>query len=100
MVCILQHQGKINLTEQESTEYEGISVYFKVTKTRNNYPTSWKNGIRSQRKEKYEGNSIKFEGCRYLKDQEEFGDEHELRAMANIMPNKIENKIIIKRVVK
>ena len=56
------------MTDIEPNDYEGISVYFKVTKSRNNYPSAWKNGIRSQRKEKYEGKSIKFEGCRFLRD--------------------------------
>ena len=36
----------------------------------------------------YEGNSIKYDTYEFLKD---FGDEEELREMAEIMPNKVEN---------
>ena len=73
-------------------EYEGISVFLKVNRQRqkDNYNQHLKNGIKGQKKARtFEGNSLKFDGCVYLK---EFGDIHELNQMANVMPNKIENK--------
>ena len=50
-----------------------------------------KNGIKGRQKKgkSFEGNSLKFDGCVYLKD---FGDVQELNQMASVMPNKIENK--------
>ena len=60
-----------------------------------------KNGIRSQKKKgNYEGNFLKFDGCRFLRDEKEFGDEQELMEMASRMPNKIENKVVMKKLIK
>lgn len=46
-VCILQHQGAINLTDREPIDFEGIAGLFKVAKARSNYPNLYKNGIKS-----------------------------------------------------
>ena len=46
IVCILQHQGVINLTDQ-MPDYDGISVYFKVAKARASFSSLYKNGIKS-----------------------------------------------------
>lgn len=54
-----------------------MAVYFKVIKTRNNYNSVYRNGIKSLKKKgTYEGNCIKFEGCESIK---QFGDEIELK---------------------
>lgn len=45
-------------------------------RSRANFPIQKKNGIKSAKKEKFEGNSIKFEGMVTLKD---FGTEEELK---------------------
>jgi len=37
-VCILQHVNFYKVTEEEPLDFEGISVYFRVAKGRNNYP--------------------------------------------------------------
>jgi hypothetical protein len=75
-VCILQHQGAINLTDRVPEDFFGIAAYFKVAKGRNSYPNIFKNGIKSQKKKThYEGNSIKFDGFELLQESE-FGDEH------------------------
>ena len=84
VVCILQHQGHINLSELEP-DYPGVSVFFKVMRSRANFPIQKRNGIKSSKKEKFEGNAIKFDGMVILKD---FGTEEELRRMALQMPNK------------
>lgn len=98
IVCILQHQGKINLSDQQPEGYEAVAVYFKVAKAKNSYPSQFKNGIKSQRKKQhYEGNSLKLEGVDFLAS---LGEEEELKAMAEIMPNKIENQIPIRRIIK
>lgn len=39
-VCILQHVNFYKVTEDEPQDFEGISVYFRVAKGRNNYPAS------------------------------------------------------------
>ena len=39
IVCILQHQGKINLSDQQPDGYEAVAVYFKVAKAKNSYPS-------------------------------------------------------------
>lgn len=95
--CILQHLNRINLTDVEPKEYEGISVYLKVNRQRPNFNLQFRHGIKGQKKRNFDGNSLKFDGCVYLQN---FGDEHELKQMANVMPNKIENKIGIKRKLK
>ena len=56
-----------------------------MVKTRANFPTQKKNGIKSSKKEKFDGNAIKFDGMVKLND---FGTEEELSAMALNMPNK------------
>lgn len=77
IVCILQHQNVLNLTDREPTEYQGISAFFKVSKPKGNYPTVFKNGIKSQKKKSnFEGNSIKYEGREFLQD---FGTDDELK---------------------
>lgn len=87
------------MTDREPTEYEGIAVYFKVMKTRNGgYNSQYRNGIKSLKKKgSYEGNCIKFEGSELLRD---FGSEKDLKEMADIMPNRIENIPSSRRMIK
>jgi len=88
----------INLTDAVPEDFEGISVFFKVAKAKNTYPNSYKNGIKSQKKKThYEGNSIKFDGFEFLKD---FGDAESLKKMAECMPNKVENQVPLRRIIK
>lgn len=99
IVCILQHQGALNLSDR-IPDFEGISAYFRVAKVKNAYPSQYKNGIKSQKKRvHYEGNSIKFDGYEILKTGS-FGKEEELKKMAEIMPNKYDNKVPLKRMIK
>ena len=86
------------MTDREPSDFEGISVYFKVMKSRNAYNSVYRNGVKSLKKKgTYEGNCIKFEGCDNLKY---LGDEEELKQMADIMPNRIENIPSLKRMIK
>lgn len=88
------------MTDRVPEDFFGIAAYFKVAKGRNSYPCQYKNGIKSQKKKThYEGNSIKLDGFELLKESE-FGDEQQLKAMADLMPNKIENQIPLKRIIK
>lgn len=97
IVCILQHQAKLNLTDRVPTQFEGVSVFFKVNRVKNTYPSVFKNGIKSQKKTGYEGNSIKFEGVEFLSY---FGDEKDLLKMAQLMPNRRDNEVSIRRLLK
>lgn len=101
VVCILQHQGVYNLTDREPHDFEGIAAIFKVSKGRNNYPNQYKNGIKSQKKKvHYEGNSIKYDNYCYYLTKQDFEDETKLKAMAEVMPNKIDNKLSLKKIIK
>jgi hypothetical protein len=84
------------LTDREPSE--SIAVYFKVMRSRNAYNSVYRNGIKSLKKKgTYEGNCIKFEGCESLKY---FGEEQELKQMADIMPNRIDNAPSIRKMIK
>lgn len=58
----------INLTDTVPSDYEGISVYFKVARGRPaGYPSFFKNGIKSRKYGRtYEGNSLKYDSCEFL----------------------------------
>jgi hypothetical protein len=99
IVCILQHQGVINLTDREPTQYEGLRAIFKVAKNRSNYPNLYKNGIKSKKRVHYEGNSLKYDTI-YSLSKDDFEDEEHLKQMAEIMPNKIDNKLSLKKLIK
>lgn len=72
-------------------------MYFKVTKSKTSYLSSYKNGIKSQKKNHYEGNTIKYDSHQLLSD---FGDEETLKQMADLMPNKFENQTPLKKIIK
>lgn len=75
------------MTEEEPAGYEGVSVYFKVAKGRNNYTASSKFGIRSKKMGQFDGHSIKFEAAEKLIS---FGSEKELIQMTQSMPTHLE----------
>lgn len=54
----------------EPQEYEGLSCFFKVTRSNKNFNVKERNGIKTQKKERFEGNSIKFDGKVVLKTTE------------------------------
>jgi hypothetical protein len=67
-------------------------------RSRNAYNSVYRNGVKSLKKKgTYEGNCIKFEGCEVLRH---FGDEEELKVMAEQMPNRIDNMPSIRRMIK
>jgi len=72
-------------------------VFFKVNRAKNTYPSFFKNGIKSQKKTGYEGNSIKFEATEFLAN---IGDESELLQMAQLMPNRRDHEVSIRRLIK
>ena len=64
-VCILHHVNVDKVTDEVPTNFEAISVYFRVQKGRNNYPSTLRHGIRSRKMAQYDGHSIKFESAEY-----------------------------------
>ena len=61
--------------EEEPIGFEGIAVYFRVAKGRNNYPSVLRNGIRSRKIAQYDGHSLKYENAEFLK---KFGTSKEI----------------------
>ena len=84
IVCILQHAGVLKLQELPPN-YAGIAVYFKVSKSRANYASHFKNGIRSRKSQSFEGHSLKFETAQELYD---LGNEQALVKLASQMPTR------------
>lgn len=84
IVCILQHSGMIKLQEL-APHYKGLAVYFKVAKSRNNYTSQFKNGIRSRKNASFEGHSLKLENIKELVD---LGNEQTLAKLASQMPTR------------
>ena len=60
--------GQIKLSDVEP-EFDSVSVMFRVVKGRNTYPSQHKNGIRSKKMGQYDGHSIKFEYCKFNKNE-------------------------------
>ena len=58
--------GIYHVTDEEPKNIAGISVFFRVAKGRNTYPSTMKNGIKSKKIAQYDGHSIKFERAEYL----------------------------------
>ena len=48
-VCILQHVGFLQVSDNQPADFEGIAAYFRVVKGRNNYTSTLRNGIRSRK---------------------------------------------------
>lgn len=83
IVCILQHSGYFEIKELAPTNIQGVSVFFRVSKSRNTYNSTLKNGIKSKKLSNYQGHSIKPEKYVLL---ERFGTQAELIEMASKMP--------------
>ena len=81
------HVGAFAITEEEPTDYEGVAVFFRVSKGRNTYPSTQRNGIRSKKVISYDGHSIKYERIEYLK---KLGTPQEIIEMAAFMPTHVE----------
>lgn len=86
IVCILQHSGIIKLQELPP-KFPGIAVYFKVSKNRTNYASHFKNGVRSQKNQAFEGHSLKFETAIELST---LGTQEQLNKLAASMPSRLE----------
>ncbi|CAI2369878.1 unnamed protein product [Moneuplotes crassus] len=84
IVCILQHCGQIILKE-DLPDFPGIAVYFKVSKSRSNYASHFKNGLRSRKTQSFDGHSLKFELAVPL---ESVGTQDELSKLAAPMSTK------------
>ena len=82
-VCALHHAGVIQLDERVPTNCAGISAFFRVSKSRNTYPESIRNGLRSRKRTQYEGHSLKPECVKYL---DSLGSLEELSHLAAKMP--------------
>jgi len=84
VVCILQHSGYFEIKELSPTNIQGVSVFFRVSKSRSTYNSTLKNGIKSRKLNNYQGHSIKPEKYTLLGDK--FGSQIELLEMASRMP--------------
>lgn len=82
-VCILQHSGFFKIKELPPSNIQGVSVYFRVSKGRATYNSSFKGGIKSKKNNNFPGHSIKPENYALLKN---YGSEAELLEMASKMP--------------
>jgi len=87
VVCILHHLGVFKVTDEQPRDFEAVSVYFRVSKGRNSYPSQLKNGIRSKKLAQFDGHTIKYETHEYLQN---LGTPHELRQMSALMPYAVE----------
>lgn len=65
-VMILAHCGFITLDDKVPSKFEGISIYFRVSKNRSSYNSSVRYGIRSYKNTTFQGHSIKPEGFSFL----------------------------------
>lgn len=79
--------GCFRVTDEEPRDFEAISIYFRVMKGRNNYPSQQKNGIRSRKMAQFDGHSIKFESAEFL---QHVGSDAELKQMSALMPTRLE----------
>ena len=86
-VCVLQHSTGFRVGDEEPQDFEAVAVFFRVVKGRNNYTSSLKNGIRSRKFGQFDGHSLKFESCEFLK---RLGAPAELTAMTLAMPTHLE----------
>ncbi|CAI2372030.1 unnamed protein product [Moneuplotes crassus] len=84
IVCILQHCGAFKLQELPP-KYQGLAVYFKVSRNRNNYASHFKNGVRSRRTQSFDGHSLKFETAIELVN---LGPQEKLNSLASRMSTK------------
>ncbi len=82
-MCILHHIGWIQVEDEEPNDFEAVSVYFRVQKGKNNYPSVEMNGIKSKKRTHYEGHSLKPERLEYLPYM---GNEVQLAELAMYMP--------------
>jgi len=66
-VCILQHSGYFKIKELYPTNVQGVSLYFRVSKSRAMYNSNFKNGIKSKKMTSFNGHSIKPENYLLIK---------------------------------
>lgn len=78
-VCVLHHSGHFRVRELHPPEMAGVSAVFRVVKARNQYTSSLRNGLKSQKRVAYDGHSLKPEGVITL---DSLGNLEELTLMA------------------
>jgi len=83
IVCALQHTSIYPINDIPPDKIAGVSVYCRVTKGKNNYQSTIRNGIRSRKSGPFEGCSIKLENYKTL---DSLGTHEELIEMAKAMP--------------
>ncbi len=54
VVCILQHCGLLKILDESPKDMAGVAVYFRVTKGRNSYQSTLRNGIRSKKQGQFD----------------------------------------------
>jgi len=89
IVCIVHHSGLMKIEDFPPNRVEGISVYCRVTRPRNNYASSAKHGLKSRKCQIFSGHSIKPESIKTLED---LGSREELIEMAARMPSIVSKK--------
>ena len=87
VVCIMHHLGIFKILDDQPRDFDAVSVYFRVQKGRNNYPSQLKNGIRSKKQASFDGHSIKYESHEFLQN---LGTPEQLRIMSSLMPYSLE----------
>lgn len=83
IVCILQHNSMFGINELPPDKIAGVAVYCRVTKGRNSYQSTLRNGIRSRKLGAFEGCSIRPESYKML---DTLGQIEELIQMTKMMP--------------
>ena len=81
------HVGSYTILDDEPINFDAVSIFFRVVKGRNNYPSQTRYGIKSRKMGQFDGHSIKFEGVRFLSH---IGSQRELQLMSMAMPTHLE----------
>lgn len=84
VVCVMQHCGLFKIQDEPPKGIAGVAVYFRVTKGRNSYQSTLRNGIRSKKQGQFDGCSIRPEVRDLLPN--ELGSQEQLTQMAALMP--------------
>jgi len=88
-VCILKHSGMVDLYKLPNKSYQGLSLICAVGRSRRNYTSFLKNGLKSRKTGGYMGFSLKPQSTSWLST---LGDLEDLiyfaSRMCNVLPSK------------
>ncbi len=63
IACIAQHTGQFRISDLEPHGFKALQIFFRVSKSKNAYTQSNRNGVKSRKHGPWEGFSIKIEKC-------------------------------------